>query len=155
LSACRGRPYLKHKYRVCLVQNELLMMAWCCCCRKKSKNKADDDTDASEPLIKTADGYGDSDESMDSDEIKAPRLEKQRTIGDMVDVSERSISDLHGIPELAQNPEKAILNAVGSFHITELLEEQEHTLNMEGVVSKLEKPEVTKKVSWDLKDDDA
>jgi hypothetical protein len=130
------------------------MMEWCCCCRKKSNNKADDDTDASEPLIKTAEGYGDSDESMDGDEIKAPRLEKQRTIGDMVDVSERSISYLHGIPELAHNPEKDALNSAGSFRIEELLKEQEHTLNTEGVVSELEKPEVTKKVSWDLKDED-
>jgi hypothetical protein len=79
------------------------MMAWCCCCcRKKSHNKADDDTDASEPLIKTADGYGDSDESMDGDQLTSPRMEKQRTIGEIIDVSERSDLDMDGAPpELA------------------------------------------------------
>jgi hypothetical protein len=116
------------------------MMEWCCCCRKKSNNKVDDDTDASEPLIKTADGYGDSGESMDGDEIKAPRLEKQRTIGEIVDVSERTVSDMDGVPP--ELPNLGRNDTFGSVDIADLLEEQEQSLNTEGVVSKLEKPKV-------------
>jgi hypothetical protein len=121
-------------------------MKWCCCCRKKT-NKSDDDTDTSEPLIKTADGYGDSDDSMDDEQLKAPRLEKQRTLGEIVDVSERSVSDLDGLPELALNPD--IGNSVGSVNIADLLKEQERTLSTDGVISELEKPKVSKKVSWE------
>jgi hypothetical protein len=122
------------------------MMEWCCCCRKKSNNKVDDDTDASEPLIKTADGYGDSDDSVDGDQPARPPMEKQRTIGEIVDVSERTVSDMDGVPELTKLGRN---DTIGSVDIADLLEEQEQSLNTEGVVSKLEKPKVRNTIPLD------
>jgi hypothetical protein len=124
-----------------------MMMDWCCCCRKKRNNKVDDDTDASKPLIKTADGYdGDSDDSMDDEQLKVPPLEKQRTIGGIiVNVSESSFSDMDGLPKLVHLGKT---DSVGSVDISDLLEEQERSLSTEGVISELEKPKVSKTISW-------
>jgi hypothetical protein len=127
-------------------------MAWCCCCRKKSSNKADDDTDASEPLIKTADGYGDSDDSVRGDQPTPPRMEKRRTIGEIIDVSERSDLDMDGVPPELANLGKR--GSIGSVDITRFLEEQEQSLDTEGGVAKLRKPKAQKRVSWDIPDEE-
>ena len=116
-------------------------MDWCCCCRKKAKSKSDDDTDVSEPLLKAAAGDDDS-SSLDPAE-----LQRDKSIGELVDVSERSLSNITGgIPELAHNPEIVPKNAVGNMLD---MPDEEEPLDGAGIIPQLKDPKVTKKVSFE------
>lgn len=120
-------------------------MLLCCCCSKKTKGKVDDDTDGSEPLLKSADS---EDESLGESNPK--KLGRSLTIGEIeIDVSETSLSIMgDGVPELGVERS----NSIGNTAISEELLSGEKSLGDIGYIHELPATQKTtkpkKKVSF-------
>ena len=121
-------------------------MRLCCCCRRsnaKADNVDDDSADASDPLITEAETDKDEDntKSKNSESQERPGIIQYKSVGDIVDISDRSLSQIDdGIPELAHNPEVMHGRAVGDLQVRESM--------MDSSITEKVPREMTKKVSF-------